>query len=661
MKSLRSLPTPGSTMADAGSMLLISLGPIQDFIRSARRCQDLWFCSWLLSDLARTVGESVQSSAGNGVVVFPAGLAAAEARGERPGVSNVIFAVLPASVSPRRVAEDARTALATELDRVAEHVFQNLSEGSARQYFHSDVARTQLHDLMEFSWVSVPRTTSGYALDRQSLYERLAALKNTKTWTQPGWSERAGVPKSSLDGERESVVDESIFAKNARGETMGATQRRRHFGLKGMERLCGVGLLKRLGHDLDQSYFRGSRKPAFHSTSNIAAGPLLNRIEAHGEDGERAVKTYIGRLQDAGLDVDRFKVGTGGALTLAGHDGSLLFPSRMKDHFTENFLGEKPMLPTDEPYILERAQKALAELMDAVDGPAEPLPYYAYLLADGDNMGAAIDNIGNQQDHVALAAALNAFAGGCRKIVEEHQGTLIFSGGDDVLALLPLHQALACSRALASEFKGKVGRYKTQNNHSPTLSVGLAISHCREPMSEARALAERAEKMAKSHPGKNALAVIVAKRSGGDLALVGSWDEAEGRQPPDKRLLAWMTELADGELSGKAAHDLDGVATHYEGLPPHEQHTRVKEIKSLCRQVLARKRTRGGGEAADQDMFDALLAPLDRADSGLTPALQVRRMSEELQIARLFQSAAAEAESPPSTPHADPQTNKVRA
>jgi len=34
-------------------VLVISFGPIQDFIASARRCQDLWFGSYLLSELAR--------------------------------------------------------------------------------------------------------------------------------------------------------------------------------------------------------------------------------------------------------------------------------------------------------------------------------------------------------------------------------------------------------------------------------------------------------------------------------------------------------------------------------------------------------------------------------------------------------------------------------
>ena len=34
-------------------LLIVSIGPVQDFIAAARKCQDLWFGSFLLSELAR--------------------------------------------------------------------------------------------------------------------------------------------------------------------------------------------------------------------------------------------------------------------------------------------------------------------------------------------------------------------------------------------------------------------------------------------------------------------------------------------------------------------------------------------------------------------------------------------------------------------------------
>lgn len=35
-------------------LLSISIGPVQDFIATARRSRDLWFGSWLLSELSNS-------------------------------------------------------------------------------------------------------------------------------------------------------------------------------------------------------------------------------------------------------------------------------------------------------------------------------------------------------------------------------------------------------------------------------------------------------------------------------------------------------------------------------------------------------------------------------------------------------------------------------
>ncbi len=636
-------------MHTTGSMLLISLGPIQDFIRSARRCQDLWFGSWLLSDLARAVGEAVAKM--GAAVIFPAGLAASGAvggqPGERPGVANLIFVTLPAGISPATVAAAAEKKLHEELTRITGEAFKKIANyPQAEGLFHRSVARKQIDELMEFMWVAVPydNTRERYADTRKELYRRIAALKNTRQWQQPGWTNDAGagVPKSSLDGERESVIDESAY--DLKG---GVTPRfrRRWFGLKGAERLCGVGLLKRLGHELGDSVFRGG-KPAFHSASHIAAIPTIQQINAHP-----AVGAYLRTLAALGLDLSRFHVEKpgeyGGPPTLNGHDGALLFPSRMEDHFSENLIGD-----TGEPVDgkVKEAMKALRDLQEAVGLPAEPNPYYVYLLADGDNMGAAIDAITEAKGHHKLAAALNGFADGCRAIVGRHKGTLIFSGGDDVLALLPMHTALACARELAASFHAKMSDYKTTIGLSPSLSVGLAISHCREPMSEARGLAERAEKEAKAHPGKNALCVLVSKRSGGDLIVTDKWGDhaapaaSAAAQPLDRRLAHWIAVLEEGGLSTRTAYDLEEIAAHYGMLKPEEQHLRRDEIRALCTQILARKRKTGGDGMADNAHIQTILSLLDAAEQSdkelkNAPADRVRRMSEELQIARAFHRA----------------------
>ncbi|NOY27558.1 MAG: type III-B CRISPR-associated protein Cas10/Cmr2, partial [Oligoflexia bacterium] len=174
------------------------MGPVQDFIASARRCQDLWFGSWLLSDLARTTAASLRDA--GGTVIFPASVANPPDGPDRPGVANIILARLDATIAPRQAAEAARSAQQDRLEAVAQAAWKHLD---ADPDFHRTVAQQQLGELIEFTWVAQPLIDGDYALARRRAYRHLAAQKNTRRWTQPPWTDQAGVgvPKSSLDGE----------------------------------------------------------------------------------------------------------------------------------------------------------------------------------------------------------------------------------------------------------------------------------------------------------------------------------------------------------------------------------------------------------------------------------------------------------------------------
>ena len=51
-------------------LLLISIGPVQDFIAQARRTRDLWFGSHLLSELSRAGSKRIADDGGE--LIFPA-------------------------------------------------------------------------------------------------------------------------------------------------------------------------------------------------------------------------------------------------------------------------------------------------------------------------------------------------------------------------------------------------------------------------------------------------------------------------------------------------------------------------------------------------------------------------------------------------------------
>lgn len=648
-------------------LLLVSLGPIQDFIASARRCQDLWFGSWMLSDLARTVATTIAGAGGN-TLVFPAALG-----NDKVAVANKILAVLGEGGDPGTIAESGRAALQTRIEKLADRAFRDLSPAGGDPGFRRDLAHAQLDDLMEYVWVAVPMESGGYPAARDRAEALLASRKNTCTWGAVTTGV-AGLPKSSLDGLRESVLTDHL-------KKLSPERRRVRYGVKGSEQLCGVGLLKRLGCELflesaadDGELFHDGQRPVFHSTSHMAAGPLLTRITRRGPDARAALATYLKVLRDDGhLRIgQRFHIGTGDVATASevrhpwddratapdppralpfdrrGYDGVLLFESRLEDIITQS--ADLPSNESDAELQVRAIRDAVAPALRTFLGalgvrvsPGRPTPYYALLLADGDHMGHAIDLVARRakgdplENHQRLGKHLDRFALGCRARVEAHGGSLLYAGGDDVMALLPLHTALPCARALSAEFDAAMARtnlFPIDDDGlavTPTLSVGLAIAHHLDAMADVRELARDAEKIAKNDAGRNALAVIASKRSGGTLSAFSKWQVSAGL-PIDRRLAAWGRLLASGALPDGVAWALEDAMAPFE---TGDDGATPDVVSRLVERVFARRRDASQQPlgAGVRELLDAALAAHGATASG------VQRISEEIQLARMFLSA----------------------
>ena len=101
-------------------LLLVTLGPVQEFIAQARRTRDLWYGSHLLSGLARAAARTLID--GGADLVFPAlakgdrelqpCLAPLRSNGEPPlNVANKLVAEVPAGVDPQGLARMTREAV----------------------------------------------------------------------------------------------------------------------------------------------------------------------------------------------------------------------------------------------------------------------------------------------------------------------------------------------------------------------------------------------------------------------------------------------------------------------------------------------------------------------------------------------------------------------
>ena len=75
------------------------------------------------------------------------------------------------------------------------------------------------------------------------------------------------------------------------------------------------------------------------------------------------------------------------------------------------------------------------------------------------------------------ASPLAGFASEAREIVHEHNGVLVYAGGDDVLAFVPVDRSLDCARGLHDTFGQLLQEWGEKVGTKITLSVGVAIGH----------------------------------------------------------------------------------------------------------------------------------------------------------------------------------------
>jgi CRISPR-associated protein Cmr2 len=516
-----------------GYLLAFHLGPVQDFISMARRTQDWWMGSWLLSHLTRTAIESVQT--GGGILVVPKGLPPVSALAATPNH----FLARIASNSPCDVAGQAEEAVRDKWGSIADTVKNQFFSGVDQHRWNA-----QIESFLEVYWVVVEEQTAGSAVDRKRAQDALDARKRLRDFAD---AEELDL-KCVLCGARQELSGEKS-ASQARNWWKGLTQAQRtnqHKVIRvredGSERLCAVCAVKRAALAAD------ALKPTlnkddghFPSTSSVAAAVFKKQLLVAGR-GEAELKYHFETLRQlrnpAQVDEECLpelhrtatRLPHGLKKQLLKFDGDLFYA----ETFTEKRLREE--YPNVQATLAEFGAESLRALYRAVsdDDPAKHIPppskYFAALMMDGDHMGEFFAKASEQQAK-ALSQALSEFATDqALKTVEQHLGRLVYAGGDDALALLPLEMALPCAQALQQGFrKAVLQSVSLQGLRLPTPSIGIAIGHHTAPLEGLLLAMQQAEKSAKNAYGRDALCVHVLKRSGEEVRVGAHW-QAGGQE-----------------------------------------------------------------------------------------------------------------------------------
>ena len=506
-------------------LVALSLGPVQSMIGAARRTRDLWGGSWLLSEAARAAARVLDESH-RGCLIFPKLDRPEEELAPQPtgmaNIANVIRAevCVPDAKAVRSLCEAAKEAAAGRLVDLGENARKRVP-------VREDVWSAQIDDLLESYAAWVPYE-GDYPEASCRLVAALAARKATRDFG-PSRSASAGLPKSSLDGAFETVLPKDLRGHNAR----------RQLGLSKNEQLDALGVMKRLAGDPEQ----------FTAYSRIAADPWVEALGREKPDQLRRLREAYEPLVSSQL-ATRVK-GNDDIYSAMPYDAQLLYSFRLEQAIAANEERER------------RSLSALRECKRSISAAAgQPVPYAAILKADGDRMGKLFAKASSVEQSRSISQALHGFALGVREIVQRHRGHAIYVGGDDVLALVPLPQSIACAEELAEQFKTSLESVSSELNvakkERPTLSVGLGIGHFMQPLGALRARAEEAEKLAKgddTNCPRNALAIVLGVRSGGEHRVRIQWSDMEALAD----LKAIVEAFRGHKLPSRIAYDIRAI------------------------------------------------------------------------------------------------------
>lgn len=418
--------------------------------------------------------------------------------------------------------------------------------------------------------------------------------------------------------------------------------------IKRGDALCAVCLVKRLALDF---YFNKKRENGFKfdrhlfpSTSTIATAPFkakiidwcfenpskINFLAVYNQTVEKflkKIKLYYPASAVPKLEktLDEFSGHNKNIIrNFLRLDGQWL----IKDSFysVENELGIKFSEDSPATDLRDEAVKSLDELLKEFqkDFPtAKPSSYYAVISMDGDKIGdwlsgknaPTIESLLHPDtaeelkkdsslrllikkkrplgiiSHLSLSIILKNFALEIApQIIEkENYGKLIFAGGDDLLAFVPVNNLLTVVNQLHGFFQGETfihsskvlesgngvvrvknsllperdilvaGTPQSEKNSHLTASLGIAIIHHSYPLPQAieEAFTEAMKNNAKDKLGRNAVAFHLHKRAGDALKAGFKFDDFSASENALSILTKLLEFMKDGDLSSRIAYAMN--------------------------------------------------------------------------------------------------------
>lgn len=457
-------------------LFLFTIGPVQSFIAQARKTQDLYAGSFLLSHLTDIAINKLNLLADSCVLIFPNKKIASK--------PNRFIAKIKCE-NPEKIGSELYGFVQSEYRKICEDIIGKLSLRTPEGFDQ------QIDYLLDLHWIALDFEDGEYASKFSELESYLGAVKNIRSFYQFQETGR----KCSLCGERNVLfyggTEKRAYIHNAERITNVSNK-----FISNGEGLCAVCLSKRfVGRHFENKY-NGS----YPSTAEISLMDTTSRLDF----------SLLNQYKNCfGNDFDE----------------QLYF----KDNLTKKYFEKNGIKADPENSLIK-----LAKLTNTAEQMGLKFSnYYALLCLDGDNMGKWLsgeffdekDKSKLESFHVDLTKKLGSYAVKVKEIVRNPKGVVVYSGGDDVLAFINLNYLMPVMKELRENFPAFEEFPETKQGEKSSASCGVCIAHYKTPLQEVLTWARKMEHEAKLIDGNNkdAFAIAVLKRSGEIHKTVFKW------------------------------------------------------------------------------------------------------------------------------------------
>lgn len=495
-------------------LFLFTIGPVQSFIAQARKTQDLYAGSLLLSELIKAAIDVLKDRKN---VIFPFAYPNDENEWNNlESLPNRFVTIVHKPESElQEFGEQIERTVRQKWMQIATNIVlkQGLETNnlSLQKGFFE-----QIKQHLDIFWIFEP-LTANYRESFDSLELKMGAIKNLRTFEQynyNGLGEKGR--KCSLDGIRNVKfyrMTEKQQKKDIRKKLLFASDNcvfddSSHLDLSILqpgEGLSAVSFVKRC------YLYEDKVKRKFESTAEIALIDWLKNFE--NEAQKALLEKYKTLYKDSKNNFN----------------AQLYFEDNLNpDYFKNQGLELKKGNNTTG---FTNARKVLKTLVKSVH--IKQSKYYAILAFDGDSMGEWLSKAASIKQHRDFSELLVEFAQKAKDYINgkgkdnTQKGRTVYAGGDDFLGFINLKYLFEVLIWLRDTFNKDVSEEVPFGEKGEfTFSAGIAIAHYKEPLGLVLSKAKAMETKAKDWSiHKNAFGLAVLKGSGAEHETLWSFDK----------------------------------------------------------------------------------------------------------------------------------------